>query len=195
MAVPKLITSNGMDVKKGWFDMSSLDYTAKVSSTVTTEVKAGAVVHLDSNGEFALGASDTAPAIFLIQGSTDADVINEGYNLVPDGNGNQVIDRATFVNVAVAPTGRISGLVATGGYEISSTQFDSTQTYVSGQVLTAGNDGLLTNQAAAYTNPIVGVVSSGLGGMSSFGGSATLNHHGLSALSFWTCWLPKDLRA
>jgi hypothetical protein len=193
MAVPKLITSNGMDVKKGWFDMSSLDYTAKINSSVTTEVKAGAVVHLDSAGTFSLGASDTAPAIFLIQGSTDADVINEGYNL-NDVNGNQVIDRATFVNIAVAPTGRISGLVATGGYEIASTQFDSSKTYASGELLTAGNDGLLTNVAAAYTNPIVGVVSSGLGGMSSFGGDATLNHHGLSALSFWTCWLPTDQR-
>jgi hypothetical protein len=38
---------------------------------------------------------------------------------------------------AIAPTGKMSGLVATGGYEIASTEFDATRNYVPGDLLTA----------------------------------------------------------
>lgn len=185
MALPKLITSKGMDVKKGWFDMSSLDYSAKMDATVTAVVPAGSVVHLTAAGDFTPGASNTQPAIFLIQGNDDPDVAN------PGGAG---LDRSQFLHVPVAPTGKMSGLVATGGYEIASTAFDASETYAPGDLLTAGNDGQLTNQGAVqFVNPIVGVVSSGLRGMAIANANATdevLNHNGMAALSFWSVWLP-----
>lgn len=182
MAVPKLITSKGMDVKKGWFDMASLDYSAKLSPSVTTEVPAGRVVHVDANGNFTPGAHNTNVAIFLIQGSDDADVSNPGGDLS---------DPSVFLHVPVRPSGNMSGLVATGGYEIATTEFDKTKTYTPGDLLTADNTGVITNAGVVqYVNPVVGVVSSGRSGMSSFGGNAQLNHNNIPSLSFWCCWLP-----
>jgi len=173
MAVPKLITSKGMDVKKGWFDMASLDYSAKLAPTVTEEIPAGRVVHVDENGNFVPGAHNTNMAIFLIQGSEDADVVNPG---------GAVSDPSVFLHVPVRPSGNMSGLVATGGYEIASTEFDKSQTYAPGDLLTADSDGVITNEdVVQFVNPVVGVVSSG---------KVDRNHNNIPALSFWCCWLP-----
>lgn len=175
MAVPKLITSKGMDVKKGWFDMSSLDYSAKLSPSVTTEVPAGRVVHVDSSGNFVPGSHNTNIAIFLIQGSEDADVVNPG---------GAVNDPSVFLHVPVRPSGNMSGLVATGGYEIATTEFDKARTYTPGDLLTADADGVITNEdVVQFVNPVVGVVSSG---------KVNRNHNNVPSLSFWCCWLPGE---
>lgn len=177
MPAPDLLTEHGLDVKKGWFDMASLDYSAKLSSAVTFAVKRGRVVHVDSNGEFRPGAHETNIAIFLLNGSDDADVSNPGTTA-----------GGRFMHQAVAPTGKMSGLVATGGYEIASTEFDTEQTYTPGDLLTATasnsnatTGGRITNASVTqYVTPVVGVVSSG----------KAQNHNGIQALSFWTVWLP-----
>jgi hypothetical protein len=179
MPAPNLLTENGLDVKKGWFDMASLDYSAKMSSTVTFSVQRGRVVHVNSTGSFVPGAHKTCPAIFLLNGSDDADVSNPGTT----ASGN-------FMHLAVAPTGKLSGLVATGGYEISTTEFVTGNTYAPGDLLSAtranassptATDGLVTNYSVTqFSTPVVGVVSSGAG----------KNHNGIQALSFWCVWLP-----
>jgi hypothetical protein len=177
MPAPDLLFEHGLDVKKGWFDMAALDYDAKLASNVTFEVPRGRVVHLDSNGAFVPGAHNTGVAIFLLNGSSDADVSNPGTTAA--GN---------FMHQAIAPTGKMSGLVATGGYEISTTEFDASRTYAPNDLLTAAISltnkavgGVLTNASVTqYVNPVVGVVSSG----------ATKNHNGIQALSFWCVWLP-----
>lgn len=174
---PNLITEKGLDVKKGWFDMASLDYDAKLASVVTFDVPRGRVVHVDSDGNFRPGAHNTGVAIFLLNSSNDADVSNPGTT----ASGN-------FMHRAIAPTGKMSGLVATGGYEISSTEFDSSRTYTPGDLLTAAasntdatTGGVLTNNGVTqYVNPVVGVVSSG----------KAKNHNGVQSLSFWCVWLP-----
>lgn len=177
MPAPALPFEHGFDVKKGWFDMAALDYDAKLSSNVTFVVPRGRVVHLNSNGEFEMGAHNTGVAIFLLNGSEDADVSNPGTTAA--GN---------FMHQAVAPTGKMSGVVATGGYEIDNTEFDSSRTYVPGQLLTATasnsnatTGGRLTNEnVTQFVNPVVGVVSSG----------KHKNHNGVQTLSFWCVWLP-----
>jgi hypothetical protein len=174
---PNLITEKGLDVKKGWFDMAALDYDAKLSSAVTFDVPRGRVVHVDSTGAFRPGAHNTGVAVFLLNGSTDADVSNPGTT----ASGN-------FMHRAIAPTGKMSGLVATGGYEIASTEFDSSRSYTPGDLLTAvasnsnaTTGGRITNESVTqYVTPVVGVVSSG----------KAKNHNGVEALSFWTVWLP-----
>ena len=35
MPAPDLMFEHGLDVKKGWFDMASLDYSAKLSGSVS----------------------------------------------------------------------------------------------------------------------------------------------------------------
>lgn len=182
MAVPEQMFAHGLDVKKGWFDMASLDYSAKLSTAVTFDVKRGRVVHVNTDGNFVPGAHKTCPAIFLLNGSDDADVSNPGYN--------SPMSSANFMHIAVAPTGKMSGLVATGGYEISSTEFDTSRTYQPGDLLSAtranastptATDGRLTNNSVTqFTTPVVGVVSSGAG----------KNHNGVQALSFWCVYLP-----
>jgi hypothetical protein len=181
MPAPDLLFEHGLDVKKGWFDMASLDYSAKLSSTVEYSVKRGRGVSVGSDGTFVPGAHETNVAIFLLNGSEDADVSNPGTTAA--GN---------FMHQAVAPTGKLSGLVATGGYEISSTEYDSTKTYTPGDLLTAAQSlnnaavgGVLTNASGAgavtqYVDPVVGVVSSG----------SAKNHNGINAISFWCVWLP-----
>lgn len=176
---PNLITEKGLDVKKGWFDMASLDYAAKLSSVVTFDVPRGRVVHVDTSGEFRPGAHNTGVAIFLLNSSNDADVSNPGTT----ASGN-------FMHRAIAPTGKMSGLVATGGYEIASTEFDVERSYTPGDLLTAvasNNDaevgGVITNESVEqFVTPVVGVVSSG----------KAKNHNGVYALSFWTAWLPGE---
>lgn len=179
MPAPDLMFEHGLDVKKGWFDMASLDYSAKMSSTVQYPVKRGRVVHVGTDGAFVPGAHNTNVAVFLLNGSEDADVSNPGTTAA--GN---------FMHLAVAPTGKLSGLVATGGYEISSTEYDASKTYVPGDLLTAAQSlsnasvgGVLTNDGVVqFVNPVVGVVSSG----------AAKNHNGINALSFWCVWLPGE---
>lgn len=176
---PDLLTEHGLDVKKGWFDMASLDYSAKLSSAVTFTVPRGRVVHVDSTGAFAMGAHNTNVAVFLLNGSGDADVSNPGTTA-----------GGKFMHQAVAPTGKLSGLVATGGYEIASTEFDTSRTYTPGDLLTAAADntdaavgGVLTNESVEqFVTPVVGVVSSG----------KAQNHNGIQALSFWSVWLPGE---
>jgi hypothetical protein len=183
MPAPDLLTEHGLDVKKGWFDMASLDYSAKLAGAVTFAVPRGRVVHVDTDGNFRPGAHAKNIAIFLLNGSEDADVSNPGTTAA--GN---------FMHRAIAPTGKMSGLVATGGYEIATTEYNISRTYVPGDLLTAtasntdsATGGVVTNAGSGsdgkvkqYINPVVGVVSSG----------ATKNHNGINSLSFWSVWLP-----
>lgn len=186
MAVaPDLPFEHGLDIKKGWFDMASLDYSAKLGSVGYT-LPRGRVVHLEHvNGQevFLPGVRATDVAIFLLNGANDADVANPGTTA-----------SGRFMHQAVSPTGKLSGVVATGGYEIDSTEFDADLSYVAGDLLTAplgagannaATGGVLTKASGEgtvtqYVDPVVGVVSSG----------KHVNHNGVDTLSFWTVWLP-----
>jgi hypothetical protein len=178
---PDLPFEHGLDIKKGWFDMASLDYSAKLG-TVGYTLPRGRVVHLEVVGGqevFLPGVRTTDMAIFLLNGSNDADVYNAGTTA-----------SGKFVQQAVSPTGKLSGVVATGGYEIDSTEFVTARTYAPGDLLTAptgaasgdaATGGVLTNNGVVqYVNPVVGVVSSG----------KHKNHNGIDTLSFWCVYLP-----
>jgi hypothetical protein len=189
MPAPEQMFTHGLDVKKGWFDMASLDYAAKLSPDIDFVVKRGRVVYVDSNGYFVPGMHQTNVAIFLLNGSEDADVSNPGWGQGQgSGGSNATQTAANFMHIAIAPTGKMSGLVATGGYEISSTEFKHNLTYAPGDLLTANTcaspnawDGQLTNEnVEQFVTPVCGVVSSGV----------STNHNGVSALSFWCVWLP-----
>jgi len=177
MAAPSLMFEHGLDIAKGWFDPSALDFAAPLSENVTFEVPRGRVVHVNNSGEFEMGADLGQMAIFLLNGSEDADVSNPG--TTPSGN---------FMHQAISPKGIMSGAVATGGYEIESTEFDDAQTYAANETLAAlasntvlATGGVLSNQnAVAYTDAVVGVVSRG----------RFVNSHGIPVLAFWPVWLP-----
>jgi hypothetical protein len=177
MPAPSLMFEHGLDIAKGWFDPAALDFAAPLSENVTFEVPRGRVVHVNDSGEFEMGVATTEMAIFLLNGSEDYDVSNPG--TTPSGN---------FMHQAIAPKGIMSGVVATGAYEIESTEFNDGVTYAANDTLTAtannttlATGGVLTNASAVvYTNPVCGVVSRG----------RFVNSHGIPVLAFWPVYLP-----
>jgi hypothetical protein len=176
-----------LDTLKGWFHLSALDKSAKLAAALlatATDIPAGRVAHLNADGEFETGGSGTEMPIYLWNGKFHPDVSNSGTS------------PTTSVDhwVAIAPTGVMSGLVATGGYELQTTEFDTALTYAPNELLTADSDGILTNATAVqYTNWICGVASWHVQGdnQSSAATSPVGNNaHGVSVLSFWSYFLP-----
>lgn len=175
MATPRQMFDHTLDAVKGWLpgNMSSLDCSGKLSPNVTINpVYAGRVVHKNDNGEFEMGVTGTQMAIFLLQNSDDPDVQN---------NGGQHWN-------AIAPTGVLSGLVATGGYELASTEFDDSRTYRVNDPLravasntNATTGGRLTNESVVlFQTAIVGIVSK----------PPAKNSHGKKVLTFWPVFCP-----
>ena len=187
---PSLMYEHELRHPKGWFEPSALDFSAKLSPNVTIEAFGGRVVHVNAAGEFEMGIADTAMPIFLLQADTDYDVSNPG--TTPSG---------LFMHQSIAPAGNMSGLVATGGYELESTEFDTTPdtAYAPNQLLTAlannttqATGGVLSNDRAGaggssgdvrqYVDPACGVVSRG----------QFVNEHGVENLAFWPVYLPSS---
>jgi hypothetical protein len=185
---PSLMFEHCLNHPKGWFEPAALDYDAKLSSNVSIIAYGGRVVHLNAAGEFEMGVSGTKMPIFLLQADTDFDVSNPG--TTPAGN---------FMQQPISPTGKMSGLVATGGYELESTEHDTTPTvaYAPNQLLTAkavnnvqATAGVLSNDRAGangstgpvrqYVDAACGVVARG----------QFKNEHNVFVLSFWPVYLP-----
>jgi hypothetical protein len=112
-------------------------------------VPAGRVAYLDNAGEFQLSDGDptsdmprTAMPLYLWQGSHDYDVRNDGTSP----------STGRIHWYGVNPNGVMSGLVAAGGYELQTTEFDADQDYLPNQLLTCDLDddsigGRITNQS------------------------------------------------
>ena len=179
MPNPSQMFDHTLDAIKGWFHMAALDYTAKISANVTVSTYAGRCVHVNASGEFELGALGSQMPIFLLQNSSDNDVINSG--------------GTTWY--PIGPTGTITGLVGSGSYELETTEFDSALTYAPNEYLrcksssnSSTDGGLLTNAStvaaeAGSGNPtnIVGVVSRGVRKRQSDRNNV---------LAFWTVYKP-----
>lgn len=188
MATPVQMTQHTLTALKGWLpsDMSALDYTAKISANVTVDpVYSGKCVHLNDVGEFEMGCPNgTAAAkkitmpLFVFQSSNDPDVSN------PGGITGSVND-APGGWMGISSRGYITGLVATGGYELETTEFDSTDTYVPNNSLkSAGSNSVAATsqltKGTCYVDPIVGIVSR----------VPYTNSHRRPALAFWPYVLP-----
>jgi hypothetical protein len=186
MAVPRQMTAHTLEAPKGWPSPHAVDFSAAFDATQLATVTggvafAGRVAHLNNSGDYEFGIGDRDMAIFLFNNSDDPDVENPGG------------DPATVAGawIAVAPTGKMMGLVAAGAYELATTEFDATQTYNPGDCLTAvtgttlATAGVITNQTAVpYTNPVCGVVSRGRTSTSAN------NSHGQPEVFFWPTYLP-----
>ena len=156
---------------KGWFEMAALDKSApydQSSSPLTDEaltVKAGMVISLHATTkQMRLGLTQVgAMPIFVFQNATDFDVSSDRGNIAG---------------------GNAGGLVATGGYELETTEFVA-DTYAPNDPLTvesAGADkGKVKKASALYAEDVVGIVSDG----------QRKNEHGKQFLKFWPVYLPK----
>jgi hypothetical protein len=189
MPVPRSMTAHTLNPTKGWPSPHALDCRARLSANVTIDpVYAGRVVHLNSVGELEMGVPDVAAStgkahmpLFLFPNSDDPDVQNPASNPASVAGG--------WVPVAPQyPSGPAMALVATGGYEFESTEYNSSQSYAPGDGLTAtasnsdsATGGVLL-KGNAYAKSLVGVVSRGV----------VTNGHGVSALAFWPVFLPRN---
>jgi hypothetical protein len=174
---------------KGWYRESALDAEVALSSNVNIgsaaiPATAGICVHATDHGarspyevyggamtgpqtlivELGCGPTHGMP-MFLWTNSTDPDVYNPGVISGVPAYGNTTYP-ADFYSVfppiagSTVPTNLVA-LVASGGYELETTEYDADQTYASGQPLRAvtsntdTNGGRLTNQkgtTAAYNS-------------------------------------------
>jgi len=210
---------------KGWFKEMALDAAVTIGSNVNigsigSPVVPGLVVHpvstvsaLSPYGEgidgpktftVEMGASGVTMPMYVYSSSTDPDVSNPG--AIP---GVPVYGNTTYPDVYLSVLPLVGGsnlvaLVAEGGYELESTEYDTAQVYVTGQALrcvtsnTDANAGKLTNQrgtTAAFNSAgllqvgdptiaawdtIVGIVS----------GGAYTNANRRTALAFWSKYVP-----
>lgn len=176
------MTAHKLNGAKGWPRPHAVDFSASFNAAALAAISGGVafsgrVVHLDSAGEYRFGIANRQMPLFLFQNSDDPDVTNDG--------GDATTDVGNWV--PVSPTGKMMSLVATGAYELETTEFDSAQTYLPNQSLTAATGttlatcGVLTNQSATpYTNAVCGVVSRG----------EFTNSDGRAMLAFWPVFLP-----
>ena len=189
MAVPTQMFTNTLDAIKGWFHEAALDHSApfaggqEVAGGVAQEYKPGMVASLNSSDQLVLGCDGNSVAIFLLNSEDDPDVANASFA----GSGEWV---------SIGPSGTLSGLVATGGYELESTEYDDA-VYNPGdplfsKVTTNALCGLL-QKGTVYSDAIVGVVSKKQVASGSSG--HVKNSHGQSVLRFWTVWLPQPSAA
>lgn len=171
MAAPRQMTQYTLNALKGWPQPAAVDYHTEFSEgvfDVLDEVLPGSVVHLDSEGKYALGVgTDAVMPLFMFNGSHDPDVLNEG--------GDPATERGVWI--AINPTGQAMALVAIGAYELVSTAFVD-GSYEPNDPLTAaktGADAGKLDGGTLYTDMIVGFVSRGV----------VDNGYGHDALAFW----------
>ncbi len=179
---PGQMFENALDPKKGWPSPVALDYAVKISALVLYNAVPGQSGHLNSAGEWEPGVIARQMGLFLFQGKTDLDV-------------NNAVGTSGGVTqwVPISPTGKAMALVAKGPYELETTEFDKTQTYVRNDILRsptgsgasdyASGSGQLTNQGFTFgTNAYCGVVS---------GGTLT-NSYGQKTIRFWPVYQPTN---
>lgn len=151
---------------------------------------AGRVVHIDSNGNFNAGlGTNTDMPLFLFRGSESPSVYSSGTV------GGSVEWVSGYADDDRTGDGAIA-YVASGGFELQSTEFDSTKTYNINDLLTSDSDGKLTNAGITlYTTPVVGVASVHENmqnyDMESFTPApvgTTVNN--VSVITFWSVYLP-----
>lgn len=183
---PSRMTEHVLNHPKGWFDGHALDHKAKVSANVTFSIPQGRVAHLNEDGEFEMGISTTKMAIFLLQGSNQPSVINPSHTA-----------SGRFVQSPAFPNGVMSGLVATGGFELESSEFEAAAAngYAPNTLLTAwasntvlARGGVLSSDRAhdsdgavrQYVDAACACVSRGV----------IQTEHGTSVVCFWPVYMP-----
>lgn len=181
---------------KGWYPFISLDKTLPLDEEHMQSLSQwprGRVGYIHSNGKFRLanGANLTYQMPFYLwQGGDDLDVIAQGVGV--DG-------KLQWANGL--PAGTMTGLAATGGYEIQTTEFDANQTYAPNTFLTAGVDG---NGDPGVLTPINGgIAANWVCGVASVHcnerwdqqtvptSAKGVNAVGKNVLTFYTYFLPK----
>ncbi len=168
---PAQMYQHKLNPLKGWPSPYAIDKAAPIAAGEVSLIN-GRVAHLDAvNGAFVAGLGGNNMPIFIWHGQDMFDTVggDEG-NISLYGNGKGV-----------------NGLVATGAYELQTTEFVAGQTYNTNTPLTAeeavGADKGKIKPGVFYTDTVCGVVSDG----------QSANALGVDVVSFWSYFLPKML--
>ena len=144
---------------KGWPSPYALDKSLPVADG-EADIFAGMAMYVEAaSGKFKQGVVDGAMTVFAFQGQDDFDANSDVGNI---------------------SGGAMSGLVATGAYELETTEF-ANDTYAPNDPLTGTSaaDGEL-KKGVTYTDQILGIVSDG----------QSTNENGKSVLRFWPVFIP-----
>jgi hypothetical protein len=190
----RMMGTNTLNVVKGLTQISDLDYHAKFNAAELGLISGGVVpqgrcVHVGADGTLKLGCGDGQLAMWMFQGTNEADVDNSGA-----GNPANVYGAW----VPMTPSGNVKCYVATGGFEMNTTEFKNDVAYAPNDHLEAPvSDGVPANMLSTagklrktsvkpYSHNVVAVVSR------IFNPSSTpRNSHGQFELHFWPVYLPK----
>lgn len=183
---------------KGWPNPAALDKRVELDTAVDTAdtVFAGMCGSIHTSGKLIRGVPAAAKAtgfapmpLFVFQSATDFDVAIDSSSLLYTAGVVNIVgvssaDASSTTSVSAKPV--LGTLVATGGYELQTTEYSGTPT--TGQVLTASTTAVSAGTAGKVKSPvsggtvpagtiIVGVVSNGVVASDQVGGP--------SVLSFW----------
>jgi hypothetical protein len=162
---PAQMYDHELNPVKGWPRIHALDKHAEVGSGVTGII-AGMCLSLDSDGKYQRGCANGAMPLFVFQNQNDFDANSDVGNI---------------------SGGVLMTLVATGGYELESTEFTGAS-FVPNAPLTventAGDDQgkLKVTTIDHATDMVVGVVSDA--------GPIT-NENGKTVVRFWPVYMPQ----
>jgi len=193
---------HALNVVRGWNPPTHLQKVAPVDSALLQTISswpAGRVGFVSGSGGNAgtitlatpTNVSGNPMPLYLLQGGQSYDVSDTGVNAA--GN---------IVQVNASPGGMITGLVATGGFELQTTEYYTSGTYAPNTPLTVRLDsdnvgGLITN-GAFYTNWVCGIASLHWGydyqalGPGQYPTSPVgVNAMRRNVLTFWSYFLPK----
>jgi hypothetical protein len=150
-----------LTVVSGYHGMHDLQYHAGVAANETWN--RGSLVSLNSAGLLKRGCGDDEMPLWAINSTADFDVSADSGNI---------------------SGGVVATYPATGGYELKTTEFETDQTYVPNDKLTAGlgvEEGNVTRSPTMYNDRvIVGVVSKGTG----------TGNYNQRILNFWSLFIP-----
>ena len=148
----------------------------------------GRVGSLNSSGQIQLGlASSTAMPLFVFKGVDQPSVYSPG----GAGTNTYWVGGNSFAAGTTA-----LALVASGGWEIQTTEFDKTQNdYACNDLLKVDNEGKVTNKGVTlYTTAVVGVCSVHENAQNNQEPSAQpprgVSANGVETLTFWSVYLP-----
>jgi len=182
---PADIFEHTMDVTAG-YDLAPgqrLDFTANMSVNVTVVPYEGRICHLNSVGEWEMGCvANKMPCVLM-------------RNSIPYGQ--QPTVSPYWQSIGKYP---FVALPATGGYEISTTEYDTSKTYNIGDWLTAASTNTIQNTAGVVTNVQPGTNTALTVPWAGGGTTRTLCgqvcrlpvtlRNGNTVLGFWTVFVP-----
>ena len=160
-----------LDPLKGYHKDHALMKTAPIDSGVTLSTfYQGTVVSLNSDGEFVVDlASAGAMPMFLWRAGNSPDVSTVDASAEP---------KEWY---PIQPRGNTTAFVATGGFELETTEFVAGSIAPNNKLTTDGSGKLTKTTNNFYgATPIVGIASA----------APRTNHHKQSVLSFWTVYFP-----